>query len=87
MDRYDGDASRVAVELVEAANIAGGCDNITALFVAGAQFRGGNSAATRPRASITRVRPKARVFTGRLAFLIYGLLLAMALWALKRGNW
>ena len=48
-ERYDGDAGRVARELVEAANQAGGTDNITALFVAGPEFRGTAGAATRPR--------------------------------------
>ena len=46
--RYDGDAGHVAAELVEAANEAGGKDNITALFVAGPKFRGSDGA-TRPR--------------------------------------
>jgi serine/threonine protein phosphatase PrpC len=39
VDRYDGDPARVAADLVEAANQAGGVDNITVLFVAGAEFR------------------------------------------------
>jgi serine/threonine protein phosphatase PrpC len=86
MGRYDGDATRVARELVEAANLAGGCDNITALFVAGPQFRGGVSA-TRPRASTTRIRRRSGRLTGRMAFLIYGLLLAMVVWAFRRGAW
>jgi serine/threonine protein phosphatase PrpC len=80
VERYDGDAARVAGELVEAANGAGGRDNITALFVAGPEFRG-RSGITRPRASITRFRPSRRALTGRGAFLLYGLLLGMLLWA------
>ena len=86
VERYDGDAARVAAELVEAANLAGGRDNVTALFVAGAQFRGG-SAVTRPRSSTTRIRRRAGPLSGRLAFLVYGLLLAMLLWVVKRGIW
>ena len=81
MDRYDGDAESVANELVEAANGAGGRDNITALFVAGPEFRG-RSGVTRPRASTTRFRPSRGALTGRAAFLIYGLLLAMLVWAI-----
>jgi serine/threonine protein phosphatase PrpC len=84
VERYDGDAERVANELVEAANYAGGRDNITALFVAGPEFRG-RSAITRPRASTTRFRPSRAAFTGRAAFLMYGLLIGMLMWAVLRG--
>ncbi|HUI58558.1 MAG TPA: protein phosphatase 2C domain-containing protein [Bryobacteraceae bacterium] len=82
-ERYDGDSARVAAELVEAANIAGGKDNITALFVAGPEFRG-RSGITRPRFSTTRVHLRARMLTGRMAFLTYGLLLGMLLWVVLR---
>ena len=83
VDRYDGDASRVAAELVEAANEAGGRDNITALFVAGPEFRG-RSGATRPRNATTRIRPQRAWFVGRAAFLFYGLAIGMLVWAVLR---
>jgi serine/threonine protein phosphatase PrpC len=83
VERYDGDAARVAAELVEAANQAGGRDNITALFVAGPEFRG-RSGATRPRIGTTRIHVTRGVFTGRTAFLIYGLLIGMLVWAAMR---
>ncbi|HXB69137.1 MAG TPA: protein phosphatase 2C domain-containing protein [Candidatus Acidoferrales bacterium] len=83
VERYDGDARGTAANLVEAANEAGGKDNITALFIAGPDFRQ-RSGATRPRLSTTRLRRPARVFTGRMAFLTYGLLLGMLLWAVLR---
>jgi PPM family protein phosphatase len=86
IDRYDGDAGRVAGELVEAANIAGGHDNITAVFVAGPEFRGGRGK-TRPRVATTRIRRPARALTSRMAFLVYGLLLAMLVWVLKKETW
>ncbi len=81
VESYDGDAARVANELVEAANCADGSDNITAVFVAGPKFRG-RTGATRPRSATTRVRVLGGIFGGRVAFLIYGLLLGMLIWAL-----
>jgi serine/threonine protein phosphatase PrpC len=87
--RYCGDPGRIAAELVEAANEAGGKDNITALFVAGPKFRGSDGA-TRPRPGATtrpgatRQRPRASRFGGRLAFLTYGVLIGMLLWAVLR---
>jgi len=82
VERYQGDAARTAASLVQAANEAGGKDNITALFVAGPEFRQ-RAAATRPRFSTTRLRRPARLLTGRVAFLTYGLLLGMLLWAAR----
>jgi PPM family protein phosphatase len=83
VDRYEGDAKRVACELVDAANDAGGRDNTTALFVAGPLF--GSRRATRPRLGTTRMRRPIRLFTGRAAFLAYGLLLGILLWAVFRA--
>jgi len=83
IERYDGDAARVAHELVEAANQQGGKDNITALFVAGPEFRARNGT-TRPRISTTRIRRRQRIFTGRMAFLTYGVFIGMLLWVVLR---
>jgi PPM family protein phosphatase len=90
IERYDGDPARVACDLVEAANLAGGIDNITALFVAGSEFRGKPSGSlcgteTRPRLGTTRLKSPGSVFTGRLAFMAYGLMLGMLLWAVVHG--
>ncbi len=82
-EQYAGDAEQTARSLVDAANQAGGRDNITAVFVAGPAFRGKNTA-TRPRLGITRIRPRRRIWSGRIAFLSYGLLLGMLLWAVLR---
>ncbi len=82
-ERYAGDAAQMARSLVDAANQAGGRDNITVVFVAGPAFRG-RSSATRPRLGVTRIRPRRRVWSGRVAFLSYGLLLGMLLWAVLR---
>jgi len=86
VDRYDGDAARVAAELVDAANQAGGKDNITALFVAGPEFRGGagpSGAVTRPRWVTTRIRPPLGR-TGRLALLLCGAVIGMLVWMVVR---
>jgi PPM family protein phosphatase len=92
MERYDGDPARVAGELVEAANLAGGTDNITAIFVAGGEFLGNASPAAaeaRARNAITKARDGelaapgrgavVRVLTTRVAFLIYGFVLGVVL--------
>jgi serine/threonine protein phosphatase PrpC len=89
MERYNGDPTQVARELVEAANVAGGNDNITAIFVAGSEFLGNSSPAAaeaRARNAITKARDGevesskvARVLTTRVAFLLYGFLLGLVL--------
>jgi serine/threonine protein phosphatase PrpC len=91
IERYDGDPAQVAHELVEAANVAGGSDNITAIFVAGSEFLGNASPAAgeaRARNAITKAREEvaaepgskvAWVFASRAAFLVYGFVLGVAL--------
>jgi serine/threonine protein phosphatase PrpC len=84
-ERYTGDAEAIARDLIAAANHAGGRDNVTALFVAGPEFPGGGSV-TRPRLIATRARGPARLLGSRIAFLAYGLLLGMLLWATLRAR-
>jgi serine/threonine protein phosphatase PrpC len=84
VESYEGDAEQVARALVAAANQAGGRDNATAVFVAGPEF-GGRKDATRPRFATTRLRGPARLLTGRMAFLAYGLLLGMLVWVVLRA--
>ena len=83
VDRYQGDCGRVAAELVEAANFAGGEDNITAVFVAGAEFHGRRTA-TRPHVGRANGRAGRKIFSGRIAFLTYGIVLAALLWVAFR---
>jgi serine/threonine protein phosphatase PrpC len=94
VDRYDGDPAQVTRDLVDAANDAGGKDNITALFVAGSAFRPqrrearARHAITRMRSEPTRAREPRRFFAGRVAFLLYGVLLGVLLgfaWHALRG--
>jgi len=87
VDRYDGDAERVALELVDAANEAGGKDNISVIFVAGPGFVGAGSKAmgeARARHAITRTGRRTilrKLLGSRLPWLIAGILLGMILWA------
>ena len=101
IERYDGDPQRVARDLVEAANLAGGKDNVTAVFVAGGEFLGNGSpemAEARARHSITRLRqwsttgaqpaPASRLLrflTSRVAFLVYGFVLGVVLALVWKG--
>jgi serine/threonine protein phosphatase PrpC len=72
VERYQGDPEQVARELVEAANEAGGKDNITALFVAGSEFRPARRFAPPAETGASR-----RPFTGRIAFLFFGILIGI----------
>jgi len=90
VERYEGDPDRVVLELIHAANAAGGKDNTTALLVAGPRFRGHcDSDTSELPAAVARaaaqLRTRSRFFTGRFAFLVYGVLLGMLVWAVWRG--
>lgn len=85
VQRYDGDPQRTAEELVEAANRAGGKDNVSVVFVAGPEFVGAESPVmleARSRHSVTRFRRSGRWKTGlgRLLWLLGGALLGAAGW-------
>jgi len=82
-ERYAGDAGQIAHNLVEAANQAGGRDNITAVFVAGPDY-GGRTGATRPRLGVTRPRTRRGMWRARMAYLTFGVLIGMLLWAALR---
>lgn len=83
--RYDGDAERVARELVTAARSAGGKDNATALFVAGPEFKS-RANATRLRQPAPTARGRRYRVLARLAYLACGLLLGMLVWAVLRAR-
>jgi serine/threonine protein phosphatase PrpC len=81
VETYDGDSENVAQELVSAANRAGGRDNVSVVFVAGAEFMGTECASmreSRARHAITRVRTwQWKHFTGRILWLLAGVLLGI----------
>ncbi len=95
VERYDGDPGAVAQSLVDAANGAGGKDNISVVFVAGSEFLGSASAEmaeARARHAITRMRAGAvagqavgvlsrvgQMLASRVAFLVYGFLIGVVL--------
>jgi PPM family protein phosphatase len=87
VERYDGDAERVALELVDAANESSGKDNISVVFVAGPEFLGAESRTmteARVRHAVTRTRRRSRMrrlLTSRIPWLAAGILLGMILWA------
>jgi serine/threonine protein phosphatase PrpC len=85
VQRYDGDPQRVAEALVDAANEAGGKDNISVVFVAGPEFVGTHArplAEARSRHSITRMRRGGWWKRALSAFLwmLIGIVLGAAGW-------
>jgi serine/threonine protein phosphatase PrpC len=91
VEHYDGDPDDTARQLIEAANAAGGKDNISVVFVAGAEFLGSNSTMleeARPRHATTRMREPASRWKAVLRntlLLIAGMILGVLLWtALER---
>jgi serine/threonine protein phosphatase PrpC len=87
VEQYDGDPSHVARMLVDAANDAGGKDNVSVIFVAGPEFVGSASRSmseARSRHAITRMRRSRgawRAWLARVAWLVAGMLLGAGSWA------
>ncbi len=77
VDGYDGDPDKVSMQLVDAANRAGGKDNVSVIFVPGPDFP-----RSRARYAITRVRTRARwrIVVSRMLWLATGVVLGIALW-------
>ena len=93
VERYDGDPNKVASQLVEAANRAGGKDNISVIFVPGPEFIGSHAAsiaAARQRHAVTRIRPKTRRWRSILRsviLLLMGMFLGIVLWLALQRFW
>jgi serine/threonine protein phosphatase PrpC len=80
IEQFDGDSTRIAQLLIEAANTAGGRDNISVVFVAGPEFAGADSPRSydaRQRHATTRARSDAGT-KGRPRWVRYALLTLLA---------
>lgn len=88
VEQYDGEPSKIAQMLVDAANEAGGKDNISVIFVAGSEFLGSASGAmteARSRHAITRMRNHRKAWhawLARVLWLVTGMVLGAISWAL-----
>jgi len=86
VERYDGDPEATARQLVDAANIAGGRDNVSVIFVAGPEFIGSEAmvlAGSRPRHATTRMRSDHGRWRGaliRITWLFVGLIGGVLTW-------
>jgi serine/threonine protein phosphatase PrpC len=87
IDRFDGDPAEVTRLLVDAANEAGGKDNISVVFVAGPAFVGSASRSmseARARHAITRMRGVSKAWKtwlGRVAWFVAGMIVGAIAWA------
>lgn len=87
VDRYGGDPHAIARQLVQAANQAGGKDNISVVFVPGPEFLGSQSQTlleARSRHTITRPRPARHRWLPQrkeIWWLLIGILLGVVLYA------
>jgi len=88
IERFDGDASKIAQQLVEAANAAGGHDNSSVVFVAGPEFLGTESSALseiRARHATTRMRADVSGWPGvwkSVLLILAGIVIGVLLWPL-----
>ena len=86
MERYSGNPGRIAAYLVEAANAAGGRDNISVIFIPGPEFIGSESdtlSDARPRHATTRMRGGKAGFSNvlrNILLLFGGMLIGLFLW-------
>lgn len=82
VQRYDGDPQTIAERLVDAANTAGGKDNVSVVFAAGPAFVGIESRAlleARTRHSVTRMRGgRWKKPLNRILWLLGGAILGIA---------
>ncbi len=93
VERYEGEPDVIARRLIEAANGAGGKDNISVVFVPGAEFLGRDAAemrAARQRHAVTRIRSEPGrwwSFWKNVLLLLLGMALGIGLWIAIQRIW
>ncbi len=87
VERYAGEPSRAVHDLIDAANRAGGKDNVTVLVVEGDQFRGAPPSAVLPLAPLAIPVSRGSGWLGHAAWFLCGLVLAAAAAWFSRSQW
>jgi serine/threonine protein phosphatase PrpC len=87
VERYAGEPSHAVRDLIDAANRAGGKDNVTVLIVEGDQFRGAPPPAAITVAPLLEPVSRGSQALPRAAWFLCGLLLAAAAAWLTRSQW
>jgi len=80
VERHAADPEAAVRDLIDAANLAGGKDNVTVVLAAGEQFR------AQARGILASGR-RARIFTGRVAMFLFGIAAACAAGWFTRALW
>jgi serine/threonine protein phosphatase PrpC len=80
VERHAADPEAAVRELIDAANLAGGKDNVTAVLVAGEQFRA-------PTGHLSRAGWARAIFGSRVATFLYGVAIAGGVAWFTRALW
>ncbi|MBI1895704.1 MAG: protein phosphatase 2C domain-containing protein [Acidobacteria bacterium] len=88
IEEHAGTPDRAARALIAAANEAGGKDNVSVLLVEGPAYASAVRPADAPPADYAEAAANSGwIFTGRAAFLLYGILAALLIIALSKPYW
>ncbi|MBC8165034.1 MAG: protein phosphatase 2C domain-containing protein [Bryobacteraceae bacterium] len=88
VEAYAGNPDMAARALIEAANEAGGKDNITVVLVESPRFAPGvRRRLSSPRTSTPLAPIRQNLFASRAAFLLYGLLVALSAGVFLKPHW
>lgn len=87
VESHASNAKRATEALVDAANRAGGKDNITIVLVEGSQFAARFGAKPAPASPVAQFPKRSRWFLSRPIFFMLGFLLALGLVAALKPHW